>query len=268
MKRIRIVALAILGGALFAAPAVSFAQTDEIQVYDASIAEQGVFNLMIHDNYTPRGIKTPAFPGAIISDQSWNGTAEWAYGVRPWFEQGLYLPVYSIHTENKGATINGFKIRELFVKPHADQSKFFYGINFEFSVNADYWDRRTISQEFRGIIGWHLNPIDIIINPIMDTDWTGGFGGLEFVPAERIAYNFKQVWAVAAEEYEDDGPLRGFVALRDQYHMAWAVVDHNSKIVNVEFGVGFGLTHGTDNMTIKLMLSRDLNHPKGAADTQ
>jgi hypothetical protein len=73
---------------------VAFGQTDEIQVYDAEIAEPGVFNLMIHTTYVPIGRKTPDFPGAIIADHSVNGAAEWAYGVTDWFEQGLYLPVY------------------------------------------------------------------------------------------------------------------------------------------------------------------------------
>ena len=73
---------------LLAAPAAVFAQTDEIQVYDAEIAVQGVFNLMIHTNFTPIGRKTPDFPGGIIPNHSVNGAAEWAYGVTDWFEQG------------------------------------------------------------------------------------------------------------------------------------------------------------------------------------
>jgi hypothetical protein len=74
---------------VFAAiPVATRAQTDEIQVYDAEIAEPGIFNLMVHNNFTPIGRTTPAFPGAIIPNDSDNGAAEWAYGVKPWFEQG------------------------------------------------------------------------------------------------------------------------------------------------------------------------------------
>jgi len=47
------------------APAVAFAQSDEIQVYTGDLAPVGVFNLTWHNNYTPDGIKEPAFPGAI-----------------------------------------------------------------------------------------------------------------------------------------------------------------------------------------------------------
>ena len=243
---------------LFAVPKVAFAQTDEIQVYDAAIADKGKINLMMHSNFTPKGHTTPAFPDAIISNHAFVGVAEWAYGVTDWFEQGLYLPLYSF-SSNRGGSINGFKIRELFVKPHADDHTFFYGVNFEFSVNANYWDPRRITSEVRPIIGLHLHPVDIIVNPIVDTDYTGGFGNLEFVPSERIAYNVNDKWAVAVEEYADYGPLRHFLPGNERAHQVWAVFDHSSKILNIEAGAGLGVTPGADKVTLKLMLSRDLN---------
>src|ERR1700761_6758601 len=100
------------------------AQTDEIQVYDGVIAAPGIFNLMIHNNFTPKGRKGPEYPGAIIANHSYQVTAEWAYGVTSWLEQGLYLPVSSPYSTNYGSTINGFKIRELFVRPNAHDHKF------------------------------------------------------------------------------------------------------------------------------------------------
>jgi hypothetical protein len=79
--------------ALLAVPVVALAQTDEIQVYDANIADQGKFNLMVHNNFTPDGRTRPSFTGGVESDKALVGVAEWAYGVTPWFEQGLYLPL-------------------------------------------------------------------------------------------------------------------------------------------------------------------------------
>jgi hypothetical protein len=244
---------------LLAAPAAAFAQTDEIQVYDAEIAEKGVFNLMIHTNFTPIGRKTPDYPSAIIPNDSVNGAAEWAYGVTSWFEQGLYLPVYSLHSEGRGATVNGFKLRELFVRPKAAEHTFFYGVNFEFSINKLYWEPKRITSEVRPIVGLHLHPVDLIFNPIVDTQYRGGFKSLEFVPATRVAYNLNGGWAIAAEEYADVGPLRHFETFHNQFHEVWAVVDRNTKIVNIEAGVGVGVTSGADRLTFKLMVSRDLN---------
>jgi hypothetical protein len=252
-------ACAVLAILLIVAPLVLRAQTDEIQVYDAAIADQGKVNLMLHSNFTPIGRKSADYPGGIIPDDSVNGALEWAYGVRPWFEQGLYLPVYTAYAKDHGGSINGFKIRELFVRPHADERKFFYGINFEFSVNRSFWESRTISSEVRGIVGAHLHRFDLIYNPIFDTNYTGGLGGLEFVPAERIAYNLNKDWAIAAEQYSDYGPLHQFYNVNDQFHEVWAVMDHHSKWVDIETGVGVGVTAGADKLTFKLMISRDLN---------
>ena len=167
--------------------------------------------------------------------------------------------MFSFYSQGRGATINGFKIRELFVRPHARDHAFFYGMNFEFSVNALYWESKRITSEIRPIVGLHLHRVDLIYNPIVDTDYTGGFGNLEFVPAGRVAYNLNDNWAIAAEEYDDFGPLRNFRPLDDQFHEIWAVMDHTSKFVDIETGVGVGLTAGADKLTFKLMLSRDIN---------
>ena len=244
--------------ALAVAPAVSYAQTDEIQVYDAAIADKGKFNLMLHNNFTPDGVKDRAFPGAIISDKAYIGVAEWAYGVNDWFEQGLYLPLYSV-SKDQGASINGFKIRELFVRPHADDHTFFYGVNFEFSVNGKHWDERRITSEIRPIVGLHLKPIDIIVNPILDTSYTGGLKSLDFAPSTRVAYNLNAKWAIAAEHYADYGPLRQFYSAADQFHQLWGVVNHEGKYFNIETGIGFGLNDASDRVTLKFMISRDLN---------
>jgi hypothetical protein len=251
-------ALAAIAVALVAVPAAALAQTDEIQVYDGAIAEPGVFNLMVHNNFTPAGLKTPAFPGGLIPDRSLNGVIEWAYGATDWFEAGLYLPLYSI-SKDRGATINGGKMRLLFTTPHAEDRSFFYAVNLEFSYNSKHWDARRFTSEIRPVIGWHLHPVDIIVNPILDTSWAGGFKSLDFAPATRVAYNFSPQWAMAVEEYADLGPLRQFYPAREQPHQVYGVVDRRGKVLDLEAGVGFGLTGASDKLTLKLMLSHDLN---------
>jgi hypothetical protein len=238
-------------------PRIATAQTDEIQVYDGGLAAPGIFNLTWHNNVTPHGIEQPAFPGAVTADHSWNGVPEWAYGVTPWFEAGLYMPLYS-RDEHEGWGFDGFKLRALFAVPHADDRRFFYGTNFEFSVNARRWDQTRLTSEIRPIIGWHLKPIDVIVNPIVDTAYDG-FRNLEFVPAVRIADNLSPSWAIAAEEYADFGPLHQFARAGDQVHQLYAVVDHTGGVLDVQAGVGFGLTRASDGLTVKVILSRDLN---------
>jgi hypothetical protein len=173
---------------LFIKPALMRAQTDEILVYDGSIAGPGKFTLTLHNNFTPAGARTAEFPGGLIAAKSLNSVTEWAYSVSKWFEAGLNLPLYSI-SKNRIATINGGKIRLLFAAPNAAARTFFYGANFEFSYSSGHWDPRSYTSEIRPIIGLHLRPVDIIINPILDHAYLGGFGNLEFAPAARVAYN-------------------------------------------------------------------------------
>jgi hypothetical protein len=233
------------------------AQTDEIQVYDGTLADQGKFNLTWHNNFTPIGSNTPAFPGALVADKSFNGVPEWAWGVTHWFEAGLYMPLYSVGKDGNGG-LDGFKLRALFAVPHADDRTFFYGANFEFSVNAKHWDEHRFTSEVRPIVGWHLQSWDLIINPILDTAYDG-LKNLDFAPASRVAYNFSKKWAVAAEEYADYGPLHALYPASEQVHQLYGVINHATKLFEIEAGVGVGLTDATDKLTLKLILSRDLN---------
>ena len=233
------------------------AQTDEIQVYDAEIAPPGKFNLTLHNNWIAEGRDKPAFPDGLVPDESWNGVPEWAYGVTDWFEAGLYFPLYS-YSKNRGMTFNGTKVRALFVSPHAAERTFFYGMNFEGSYNARHWDPKHFTSEIRPILGLHLASVDLIVNPILDTDYTR-VENLDFAPASRVAYNFSPKWALAMEEYSDYGALRGFEPWNQQSHQLFGVIDHHGKFLDIEFGVGFGLTDASDKLTFKLILSRDLN---------
>ena len=240
-------------------PLSAAAQGDEIQVYDASLAPVGVYNLTLHNNFTPDGLKTPSFPGAITSDRSLNGVSEWAYGVTQWFEAGLYLPLYS-HDQRLGWQVDGFKLRTLFAVPNAAERRFVYGVNFEFSVNSKHWDTNRVTSEVRPIVGWHLNRFDVIVNPILDTQYDG-FGNLEFVPSMRFAYNASEHWAFGAEEYADYGRVSAIAARGDQAHQLFGVVDYAGPL-EVQVGVGFGLTDASDRFQLKVILAKDLNRPR------
>jgi hypothetical protein len=232
------------------------AQTDEIQVYDAEIAAPGVFNLTWHNNYTFSGSDTPSFPGAVVPDKSLNGVTEWAYGVAPWFEAGLYLPLYSF-TRDKGVLYNGFKLRTLFVVPDAAKRDVFYGVNFEFSVNTAHWNERRYTSEIRPIIGTHVGRFDFIFNPILDNSYQG-FSRLEFVPATRVAMKVSENFKVALEEYDDFGRVSHFLPQAKQSHQLFSVIDIHTAWLDLEGGLGFGLTSGSDHRVFKLILMKDL----------
>lgn len=236
--------------------AAARAQSDEIQVYDGGVADPGIFNLTWHNNYTFKSANLPDAPGAVIPEHSLNGVTEWAYGVKPWWELGLYLPLYTVG--HGGIVTDGFKLRTLFATPHAAERRFFYGLGIELSYNARRWDTTRITSEFRPIVGWHLGRLDVIFNPILDTAYDG-FGNLVFAPSTRIAYNASKQWAFAVEEYAELGPLKHLDSGSAQSHQLFGVVDYAGSRVEVEAGLGFGLTKPADDLVFKLIVSRNLN---------
>ena len=247
---------ALVLAALCSCSGAVWAQTDEIQVYDAEITAQGKFNLTWHNNFTPSGRTEPAFPGGVVPDHALNGVPEWAYGVTPWFEAGLYLPIYTL-TRDGELLFDAAKLRALFVVPDAHDRTFFYGINFELSYNTPHWDPSRFAGEMRGIVGVHLGRFDLIVNPIVDTDFNG-LGNLEFVPAVRAAWNTGGKLAFALEEYADFGPLNHFKPTAQQSQTLFAVLDYGSASHGLEFGIGRGLTPASDRWVLKLMLMQDL----------
>ena len=226
------------------------AQTDEIQVYTGGLEAPGKFSLTIHANYTPSARTIPRFPGGVIPEGSVNGAFEWAYGVSDWFEAGAYAPVYTI-TRNGKLLLNGVKLRALFAVPRADSRSFFYGVNFELSRNSLSWDESRYGGEVRPIIGVRSGPWDFIANPILDTSFNG-LSRLEFEPCIRVAYNRGREWAGAVEYYADFGELRN---LATGEHSLFAVADRAGKFLDVEAGIGFGLSRATDKVVLKTILS-------------
>jgi hypothetical protein len=260
--RITVICLGLAASVSLAPGGTAFAITDEIQVYTGDIEPVGVFGLTWHNNYTPIGIRTPDYPGGLVDNHAYSSVTEFAYGVAPWFEAGLYLPLYS-DTTNRGLTYNGFKVRALFVQPDNQDKDFYYGVNFEFSWNQPQWEPERHTGEIRPIVGFRFGDgFSFTFNPIVDNSYKG-FTRLEFVPATRLDYAIDKIWTVAVEEYDDFGNFRRFAPTGQQFHQVWAVADYTGDPISIEAGIGHGLTPGSDRLAFKLMFMTDLTGPHG-----
>ena len=236
--------------------------TDEIQVYNTGIAAVGQFTIQQHLNYTPVGVKDPPFPGGLVSNGAINGTPEFAYGVTDWWEVGLYLP-FAI--QDQQFLSNAFKLRTLFVSPYADRRDFFYGINFEFSNTTPKFAQTRFALEIRPIIGVRNADYEFIVNPILDAGF-GKLGELTFAPAARLARKLDKDLFVGIEYYSDMGPIGSFPKLADQQHNLFAVTDFKLGVLDVNFGVGYGLTPASDRWIIKTILGYAFPVPGGNPD--
>lgn len=242
-------ALCLFSG-LWATSGCAARATDEIQVYNAGIAEVGQFTIEQHLNYIPLGVKDPPFPGGLISHNSINGTPEFAYGITDWWEVGLYLP-FSIKDEKFYS--DAFKLRTLFVSPHAEQRDFFYGVNFEFSNETPPFAETRFAMEIRPIIGVRNAEYELIVNPIVDIGF-GRYGEADFAPAVRVARKFATDIYVGFEYYADFGKIGDFKPSAEQQHTLFAVTDFKFGVFDVNFGVGYGLTPASDRWVVKTII--------------
>jgi len=195
-------------------------------------------------------VKEPPFPGGLISHNSINGTPEFAYGITDWWEVGLYLP-FSIKDQKFYS--DAFKLRTLFVSPHASDRNFFYGVNFEFSNETPPFSQTRFAMEIRPIIGLRDGTWEFIFNPIVDIGF-GRYGETDFTPAARVARKFGPDLYAGFEYYADFGKIGDFKPLLEQRHTLFAVTDFKLGVFGVNFGVGYGLTPASDRWVVKTII--------------
>jgi hypothetical protein len=238
-------ARAVVLGALFtwALGAVPALAVDEIQVYNAEIAEVGQWTIQQHLNYTWQGLTQPEFPGGLVPNHSLQGTPEFAYGMTDWWELGWYAP-FAVSNEGQFLS-NGGKIRNLFVVPDAEKRSFFYGVNFELSYETPPFSQTPWALEIRPIIGVRNKDWEFIVNPIVDVDFSAT-GQTVFAPALRLGRNLGEDRFIGMEYYENLGRLGN-----DQLY---AVTDFKLGKVDVELGIGYGLTPESDRLVTKAII--------------
>jgi len=255
-------AIASVSGAFVLIAPNAARATDEIQVYNAGIADVGQFTIQQHLNYVALGQKDPPFPGGIPSNHSLNGTPEFAYGITDWWELGLYLP-FSV--QDRQFLSDAFKLRTLFVSPHAEQRNFFYGLNFELSYDMPKFAQTRWGLEIRPIIGVRNAQYEFIVNPIVDIGF-GSKGEADFAPAARLAHNLGNDVFAGLEYYADFGKIGNFDKLADQQHTLFAVTDFKAGVFDIDFGVGHGLTPASDRLVIKTIIGYAFPVPGQTSD--
>jgi hypothetical protein len=243
-----ILPLFISAGAAFGADEVH----DEIQVYNAEIANVGQWTIQQHLNYAFVGQSQPEVPGGFASNHALQGSPELAYGITKWWEIGFYVP-FAVNGD--GILSDGAKIRNLFVVPDAAKRSCFYGINFELSYETPKFSATPWTLEIRPIIGMRDKYWEFIVNPIVDLSFGSSQGEADFAPAVRLARNLGQERFIGLEYYADFGKIGDFLPLKEQSQQLYAVTDFKVNKIDVELGAGFGFTPGSDRFVVKAILS-------------
>lgn len=221
---------------------------DEIQVYNGEIARPGEWTLQQHLNYAIRG-RRPDYPGAVGGTGTLNGTPELARGMTPNWELGAYVP-FAIRGDRFYPA--GGKLRSLIVTADAAEARIFLGLNTELSWQSGAFSRSRWNLEFRPILGYRTGNWEFIANPIVDLG-IGGHEGHSFQPANRVAYSLRPDLQIGLETYSDLGPFGRFPSFNRQAHQIFAVTDFRLGPLDVNFGLGRGLTTASDRWVTKII---------------
>jgi hypothetical protein len=243
---------------LLSAPGLaSAALSDEIQVYTDDINAPHEFGLEMHVNTTPEGRKTPDYPGEAVPHHGLRVTPEFSYGITKTWEAGLYVPT---NLDSSGEfDVAGAKVRLKWLPIRGEENAagetigWFLGANGELSRLQQKFSQSRTSAELRIMSGYHGEDWLVAFNPVFGWNLSDGLGSAtpDLGIALKVARNVNEHVALGLEYYSELGTTKHINSLSEQDNTLYAAVDIATKAVNINFGVGRGLTSEADNWTVK-----------------
>jgi len=237
----------------------------EIQVYGSDLVPRRDTMVEFHTNFTADGSKTVQ-DGVLPSNHAVHETLEITHGFTDWFETGFY--VFTSIQPDGGWMWVGDHIRPRVAVPE----KWRWPIGVSISQEIGYQQRKfstdTWSYELRPIFDKKLGPWYLSFNPAFEKSLYGQnvHKGFEFSPAFKVSYDFTKKIAGGFEYYGAFGPATEFDPAHDQQHQFFPSIDLNlAPQWEVNFGVGVGVTAGTDHLIVKGIIGRRFSwgHEKG-----
>ena len=248
---------AALFAALAAVPQAAHAElSDEIQVYTDDINEPGRFGLELHVNTTPKGRRSPDYPGEVVPHHGWRITPELSYGITPDWEAGLYLPVSrdaSGNTQLAGAKL---RLKWLPVKPAEGDAGWFLGANGELSRLKKRFSESRTGFELRLMGGWR-DPLWLVaVNPVFGWNLSDGLRSrtADLSLGAKVARTVAKDVALGLELYSDLGTTKRILPAGEQGNVLYAAVDARLGGWDLNVGVGRGLTRSADDLTVKAIV--------------
>ena len=241
-------AIIALAGAL---PACVVAAPEEIQVYTDDINDPGEFGIELHVNYALDGYRTPDYPGQLASHHVLQVTPEFSYGISKNWEAGLYL--LAARGPDGNLYGNGIKPRLKYLRQSDDG--FFWGLNVEIGYTSIRVSENHYNLEMRPIIGWRSANWLIAVNPIIGAALSGNVSREPtFEPAFKISRSIGDGTHIGLEHYADIGAIHHSPALNQQNHLLVAAIDMQKGPLDLNFGVGRGVTGASEKWVVKLIV--------------
>jgi hypothetical protein len=239
----------------------------EIQVYGSETVAPKTTMVELHSNFTFSGSKD-VVAGMYPTEHAWHETLEITHGFTPWFETGFY--VFTSAKDQYGWQWVGDHIRPRVRVPEDWKWPVGVSLSLEFGYQRARYSPDTWNLEIRPIIDKQIRRWYLAFNPAFDRSFHGLSvpQGVVFSPNFKAGYDFTPKINAGIEYYGSLGPVTGFDPLYQQQQQIVPAVDLNlSPDWEFNFGVGVGVTRGTDHLLVKMILGRRFGGGAKKTDT-
>jgi hypothetical protein len=228
----------------------------EIQVYEGDINQPLRAGLELHSNFVADGRRAPSFVGEEVPHGAWRTTLEPSFGVLPWWELGAYLQLLAVPSRSQ-AHFGGFKLRSKLVVPRRAGDGLVLGLNVEVGRGVAVLGSQDWDTEFRPIVAVARGRWFAAINPILGWALSGDrHAAPELEPCGKLRADTGLGFALGVEYYAGLGRLDELATFRDQQHFVYLTGDLVDGPLDVNAGVGRGLTPASDDWTVKVILGK------------
>jgi hypothetical protein len=242
---------ALTGAVLLAAASPVLAAPEEIQVYLDDTVEPGHFGLDVHQNYAISGLTQTDYAGQRPANHVYRLTPEFYYGLAPGLELGVY--VLSTLDQDNRAAVDGAKMRLKYIAPHDEASGGFWGLNLEVGKSDRALEDHPWNYELKGIAGYRVGRYTLGANLNLDAALGAGAGPTTAELDTRFAMRIRGKTEAALELYDALGPVAHPGHLSAQSHTVYAVLDTDVGPMDLEVGLGRGLTSSADGWVVKVI---------------
>lgn len=233
-------------------PPLAQGAPEEIQVYLDDLTAPGRFGLDVHNNYAFDASSTPDYPGARPPDHVYRLTPEFYYGLSPTIELGLY--VLGAFDREANAHLDGEKLRIKYVPVRAESTGVFYGLNVEIGRSDIAVAERRWNIEVKEILGVRSEHWLAAVNVNEDTSVFPRHGAATLDIDTKLGWRADAKTQYGIELYNEVGSLRHLGYVHESSEMLYGVVDTELSGIDLNVGIGRGLTAGSDGWVAKAIV--------------
>jgi hypothetical protein len=226
----------------------------EIQIYTVETAPKGRVELELHSNSVTTA--TGQWAHQTIDPYQIHETLEGTYGVLEHLEVGQYFATGKLSDGNYEYA--GSRSKMHFGIGDPDRWIMAFGGNIELDYMRRQAEDNPLNLELRPILESHFGNVAVVANLAFEKPFSGPqtHEGMQFDPSGEIVYNgLFEAFSPALEYYGDMGPIQPMPSISKQQHFLVPALNLNlDPRLEVNLGVGFGLTRASNGAFIKSIL--------------